>query len=278
MSTPRKVLFVRSGGGMPGLDIHAGIWRALDEAGIVATHCSGTSAGAIVSAMDAAGWDGWSACRIVNAMTDAEIRHDRPLWKLRVPWMESFLETDRIRAALDQILPARFDALEKPLSCWSVRPRDRALVNVARPELAPDVTTACLASMAIAGAFPRVTLCDGEDYIDGGVRFNLPLPTDWRDFDEVWLLIATGRAGSYRRVRGIIGNLLLNVSILVEDQVLDVLAETAGDPRVHVIRPDLPTPLGSFHFDHSLCGAACAYTRQFLATYKRLGCLSGDAP
>lgn len=35
----QTTLYVRSGGGLPGLDIHAGIWLALESAGIRATHC-----------------------------------------------------------------------------------------------------------------------------------------------------------------------------------------------------------------------------------------------
>ena len=37
MTTPKNILFVRSGGGAPGAAIHAGMWMALDEAGIVPT-------------------------------------------------------------------------------------------------------------------------------------------------------------------------------------------------------------------------------------------------
>jgi predicted acylesterase/phospholipase RssA len=43
----KRILFVRSGGGLMGLDIHCGIWSALAERGIEPTDCHGTSAGAI---------------------------------------------------------------------------------------------------------------------------------------------------------------------------------------------------------------------------------------
>jgi predicted acylesterase/phospholipase RssA len=64
----RGTLFVRSGGGLPGLDIHCGIWLALEQAGIRADANSGTSAGAAVAALDSAGWSAADAKQLLSTL------------------------------------------------------------------------------------------------------------------------------------------------------------------------------------------------------------------
>lgn len=256
MTTAAKnTLFVLSGGGMPGLDIHAGIWRALESAGIFATAISGTSAGAIVGAANAAGWSAAGFEAYLRQHDDGDVRHERAFWKLRAPFLDSIHDSDRIRVILEAILPHRWDKLIKPFSAWACKQRDGERINVAQPELAEMPADAVLASMSISGIFPAVRLLDGENYIDGGVRFNLPLLSNWQDYDEVWLLIGKIRPQDYVG-RGIISNLIRNLDILAMDQILDVLDETAGNPKVHVIWPDLRCKTGALRFDHDLIDSA----------------------
>jgi predicted acylesterase/phospholipase RssA len=255
----KKVLFVMSGGGMPGLDIHAGIWLALEDMGIQATEISGTSAGAIVGAMNAFGWSAAGAVEYLQFHKDDDVRHERPLWKFRFPWLESIHDNDRIIVMLDGVLHPSWKTMLKPFSAWACNRRTGDKMNVARPELADRPATAVLASMSICGLFPSVPLLDGEEYIDGGYRFNLPLPTNWRDFDEVYLLIGKPRAHDYQGT-GILTNLIRNANLLMLDQIADVLDEVAGDPRVKVIWPVIGGECSMLRFDHSLIEKAYEYT------------------
>jgi predicted acylesterase/phospholipase RssA len=252
--TAKKVLFVLSGGGMPGLDIHAGMWLALEEAGINATHISGTSAGAIVGAHNAAGWSAPAFIEFIRAHKDADVRHERPFWKFRLPWIESIQDNDRIRVVLEGSLPVAWDGLKKPFAAWAVRRDTADLVNVARPELAPTPADACLASMAICGMFPSVPLLDGNRYIDGGVRFNLPFHSaDAIDMDEVYLLVGKPRPAPYTRERGVLHNLVRNLNIAMLDQIRDVTDGAAHNPKIRVIWPAFKDDgLSMLHFDHDL--------------------------
>jgi NTE family protein len=237
---------------MPGLDIHAGIWLALEEAGIVPTDLAGTSAGAIVSALQAAGHNAPFSAATVRGLTDSSVRAEVPLWKFRIPWLDHFLDNRPILALLDSLLPPTFDALTLRFSAWATRLDTGQSVNVARPGISPSPARAALASMSICGVFPSVLLADGHAYVDGGVRRNLPLPANWRGFDEVWLLIAAGSPSDYQRRPGILTNLVRNVHYLMQDQIADVLEEVCGTPSVRVIWPSVRATRGVLHFDHDL--------------------------
>jgi len=268
MTTPRKILFVRSGGGMPGLDIHAGIWQALTQCDIIATANSGTSAGAIVGAVDSARWHPDAFIEYLRWHSDSSVRHQHALWFMRSRWLESIHDNDRIRCVLEGLLPPAWRTMSKPLSAWATRLRDDAFINVARPEIAATPADAVLASMSICGLFPAVPLLDGETYIDGGVRFNLPLTLDWEDFDDVYLLIASPRPSDYARQDGILTNLIRNIQAMAFDQIDDVIRQTATCPKVHVIWPDLHSSAGLLHFDHDLIEAAYLKTMEILHTHK----------
>lgn len=255
----KKVLFVLSGGGMPGLDIHAGIWLALEEAGIYPTMISGTSAGAIVGAMMACGWHAHGAAEYLMVHKDDDFRHERPFWKVRLPWIESIHLSDRIEVCLDGCLPLEWSRMQIPFMAWACNKRNGVAVNVARPELAGRPAEAVLASMSISGLFPSVRLLDGEDYIDGGMRFNLPLPMPYDDYEEVYLFIAQPLPQDYRG-SGVVTNLIRNLNILRLDQILDPLDQTRGDKKVHVLWPGVTGETSMLRFNHNLIDEAYEYT------------------
>lgn len=264
----RRILFVRSGGGMPGLDIHAGIWLALTSAGIKSTANSGTSAGAIVAAFDSAGWRCDQFEEFLRNHDDASIRHEHFAWKARLPWLESIHANDRIRAVLEGALPVEWSRLGKPLYAWATRLRDGASRDVASEERADFPAEAVLASMSISGFFPPVQLKDGELYVDGGTSNNLGLSPDWMTYDEVWLLVASPRPQDYTRRRGLVTNLMRNVQMLAIDQIEDaiyglhVTMNLRGEtgPLVRIVRPNVPHSGGLLHFNHDLIEQAYVNT------------------
>lgn len=263
-----RTLIVRSGGGMPGLDIHAGLWLALDEAGCVPTDCSGTSAGALVSAAHASGRTAENFATILRDLSDSDVRNERFAWKLRIPWIDYFLESAPIRKVLNDIVVGRFDDLRCGLHCWATDVLSGQSVNVANPKIAESPAAAALASMSICGVFEAVTMLDDRQYVDGGVRKNLPLLGSWRDYDQVILCIASEKPRDYQKQRGILTHLLRNVHFLMLDQIEDVLDAVsingAIDSRVTVLWPDCHAPAGTLHFDHSLITMAYIYAKSVL--------------
>jgi len=250
---------------MPGLDIHLGIWLAMEQAGLYPTDLAGTSAGAIVSAVQASGLRADALRATLLSLSDSDVRSEVRFWKLRVPWLTHFLRNEPILRLLDELCAPSFADQDLPFSAWATRLATGESVNVARPEIAARPALAALASMSICGVFPAVNLDDGYSYIDGGVRRNLPLPANWQDYDEVWLLIASGAPRDYQARPGILTNLLRNVHVLMLDQTEDVLEQTANCPQVRVVWPTVRVPRGALHFDHALIGEAYVQTAQMLA-------------
>lgn len=262
-------LFCWSGGGLPGLDIHTGIWKALTELGITPTANAGTSAGAIMAAFCSAGIFPDEIERILRSLKDDDVRSERICWKVRVPWIDWFLDSAPIGALLAKLLPPRFMDLRLPLSVVATRVRDGAQTFFTeRQSASVFLCDAVLASMSISGVFPNVHI-NGEDYADGGVRANLPLPANWREFDEIYLLVAA-RPVEYVNHRGILENLLLNLDWYALDQIEDTIALLTSEnkrlrgPPFHIIWPTCGRSAGALRFRHEFIDAAYAETmKQF---------------
>lgn len=261
-NVPRSTLFVRSGGGLPGLDIHAGIWLALEDAGIFPTHLSGTSAGAIVSAAQAVGISAHEfAFEILAPLSDSAIRDPRFAWQLRLPWIASVHGNRKLAALLENHVGQRRAIL--PAQIWATRVQDMQRTDVA---LNHSLADACLASTAIPGLFPPVQL-NGQDFADGGLRVNLPLPNDWQEYDRVFLFIASPRPSDYH------GSSALTAAVrafqtLMADQILDAVDQVQGANKVTVIWPDVRTDAGMLHFDHALIKRTQAEVAEMLSVRK----------
>lgn len=169
-SSGLRRLFCWSGGGLPGLDIHAGIWKALTELEITPAANAGTSAGAIMAAFCSAGIAQSDIERTLRSLSDGDVRAERFAWKVRAPWIDWFLDNILIRALLTKLLPPRFMDLRLPLSIVATRVRDGAQTFFTeRQSASVSLIDAILASMAISGVFPLVNI-NGEHYADGGGR------------------------------------------------------------------------------------------------------------
>lgn len=263
MGDGKRILFCWSGGGLPGLDIHCGIWRALENVGIQPTENIGTSAGAIAAAFNSAGYSADQFDCILRGLSDRNVRRERFGWKLRVPFISSFLSHRPILNLLREYLPLDFKELDRKLTVHVTDERDCEGIDIRRGDLAESV----LASMSIAGVFPPVELTSSRleffphTYSDGGTTANLPVPASLAVWDEVYLLVAKRPVEYSRRSNSMLSRLMLNVDLLAEDQVRDTIENAKRrHPRVVVLRPPLDSPRGSLHFDHELIGKAREWT------------------
>ena len=156
METPP---FVLSGGGVRGA-AHVGVLRAFSEVGIVPGAISGTSAGALVGALIADGWNPEE----VNQMILDELRRPR---LIRKPTLVS----KRIEAFLRRTLRhTHFEDLAIPLYVSATDLEKGGQRIFSSGELIP----ALMASCAIPVVFPPVQV-NGVYYVDGGISSNLPV-------------------------------------------------------------------------------------------------------
>lgn len=233
--TTRAIM--RGGGGIPGIQRLTALWRAMAEQGLDGTNLFGNSAGAIVSLIDAVGHDAQWAWDLMEQLTDDDLRDEVPFWRLRgvIPTtgamaslfgrfqVDHMLRTRKMDALLEHFAGSRFE-IRKPLTVFAT---DRSTgEGVELPVLAQDTCGWRLnsvgASWAISGVFPPRQL-GGRELTDGGTSNNAALPEQWNQYDEVWLLIASGGRDALRPGGSMIANFLRNAWFYGRDQTHDAI-------------------------------------------------------
>lgn len=158
-----KIGLVLSGGGARGA-AHIGAIKAFEELGISPTHISGTSIGAIVGALYAAGVS-WSD--MLNFFKTISIFHTKR-FAFNKP---GFLDTEKFYDDLKVFFPRdSFDALEKPLFITATNVLTGDLKIFSKGQLIKPV----IASASFPGVFTPTEI-NGSYYIDGGILDNFPV-------------------------------------------------------------------------------------------------------
>ncbi len=160
----RQVSVALGGGGTKGY-AHIGVLEALEEAGYEVVAVSGTSAGALVGALYAAGY---SPSEILDWLQSVDPRHifdrgsgDRP----------SILGMQGIEAMLEKALGKRtFEELQRPFGAVAVDILSSHTVFLR----GGPVARAALASSAIPGIFPPIKWNQWL-LVDGGLTDNVPV-------------------------------------------------------------------------------------------------------
>lgn len=267
-------LFVLSGGGLPGLDIHAGLWAALEHHRIFPNErdlIRGTSAGAIVGALMATPyWNAQRGISLLRSLRDDDVLERRWFRKFLAFHRGHFIENRRIRRLLEAQLDTRWSDLRCGFEAFATDEEtgDPVVLDGTRPlgNYIP-LAKAVLASMSICGIFPAVEtgLPTMPLLSDGGTATNVPLGDDWMEYDEVFVLCASRSLAFKHRRSSAVHRLMWNIDLLMEDQVGDARREVEPHvvdpiegpvdprgPRVFWLRPPVSSPEGSLSFNHQL--------------------------
>ena len=154
---------VLSGGGMRGV-AHIGAIKAFEEYGINPTHIAGTSAGAIVGALYAYGYNWQDILKFFKTLQLLDIKK----YALKKP---GFLDTEKFYSKFKFYLKEDdFSILKKELFITATNILDGNLEFFDTGELIKPL----LASAAFPGVFSPVNINDSY-YIDGGVLNNFPI-------------------------------------------------------------------------------------------------------
>lgn len=164
-----RVAVVLGGGGALGY-AHIGVLQALDDAGIRPTYVAGTSMGALVGVLYAAGYSGEEMLQIVR-----EYRLNSTTGIINLSHKNTrrgLSNFARVRKMLTEKIPAdSFDSLSIPFACTASDVQTGQLMI--RRE-GGQLTDWVLASASIPGIF-QPQLIDGTYYSDGGLLDNLPV-------------------------------------------------------------------------------------------------------
>ena len=268
----QRVGLVLSGGGAKGL-YHIGVIRALEENGVPIDYVSGTSMGAIIGSLYAAGYSPeemtaivesgqvseWVSGRISNEyryyfreigsvppMITAHISFKRDGGRRKLQLPRALISTTQIDMALTELLtPASaranedFDHLFVPFRCVAADMESRQPVTLKDGSLPEAVR----ASMSIPLAFQPLHR-DSMLLYDGGVYDNYP----WRSIDEEFhpdLLIGAICVS---------GNARINEESGLVDQGLSLIMNKTDYtlPEDRGITIHRPVPVGMLEFDRTL--------------------------
>jgi NTE family protein len=177
------------GGGAKGL-AHILMLETLDELGIRPHEIAGTSIGAIIGALYAAGLSGKEIRAQVEQFFVDQSEAERKLFALpkSVRWLDfidpdlasgGLLDSSDFIAWLGEVLPTRnFSDLKIPLKVITAELMTGQEVIMKSGDLLP----ALQASMAVPGVFPPVEI-NGHSLVDGGVANPLPYDRVQKDCD-----------------------------------------------------------------------------------------------
>ncbi len=196
--TPKqcKIGLTLSGGGAKGL-AHIGILKALDSAGLQVDYVTGTSMGAVMGGLYAAGYSGdtiyklakeidWNNLLLRRPAMNSFIMEQKndygryaleiPMDKGRIKIPTGILEAEELWLKFDELFHPvynvnDFNQLPRPFKCIAT--------NIATGE-AVVLDTGCVfsavrASMAIPTVFTAVDLNDSLRLVDGGIIRNFPV-------------------------------------------------------------------------------------------------------
>ncbi len=159
---PRRLGIVLSGGGSRGL-VHAGILKALTEAGIAPVCIAGNSSGALIGALYAAGY----ACEDMLRFFDDTNPFRFSRFALR---KAGFLDSEKIIEDLKRWFPETFEALALGLFVVAT--------DLIAGELVTFSTGPLIGPLLASASMPFVftpTHHDGRLFVDGGVLNNFPI-------------------------------------------------------------------------------------------------------
>ena len=155
------VALVLSGGGARGF-AHIGVMQVLEERGIGVDAIAGTSMGAILGALYAAGYGASEIYDLADGLSWRDV--------IDVSLQAGLLKGDKLKAFLSAHLPRAFDELRIPLAVTTtdVETGEEHVV------LTGSLVDAVRASSSFPGAFEPVEV-DGRTLADGGIVNNLPV-------------------------------------------------------------------------------------------------------
>lgn len=154
---------VLSGGGFRGV-AHIGVIKALEEAEIFPTHISGTSAGAIVGALYAYGYNWGDILKFYESIQILDIKK----YALGKP---GFIDAEKFYSKFKDYLKVdNFSALKKKLTVSATDLLIGNLKTFSEGELIKPI----LASAAFPGVFAPLKINESY-YIDGGALNNFPV-------------------------------------------------------------------------------------------------------
>ncbi len=252
-AAPSSVVVVLAGGGAKGF-AHLAVLRKLEQERIPIARIVGTSMGAVVGGLYAAGLTTEEIERVVGGLDPSKVALDQ-LNRLELPFRvrtqqqkypvdfefgirngaPSFArgvsDGQRFLALLQNLTAhvppgVNFNDLKIPFRAVATRFRDGEMKVFDRG----DLHLAIRASMAAPAVFAPVEL-DGETYVDGGLVANLPVDVALQEGADV--VVASYLAGGSDKDRSVEGS----HALVVANRMIDILIRQNEKRNLALLRP-----------------------------------------
>lgn len=259
---PPRIGISRSPGGLPGLDAHVGVWQAMAHVGIEPTNLFGCSAGAAVSAIQAAGHEPDFVSDYLWALTTSDVLKKRRLWQLRACFTTYFADPEPIRNLLATFLPEAFEDLAIPLGVSATKMcKEVEYANYFFR--GPKLRAAVMASMSIAGVWPYAPVT-GEPHSDGGTTDAIVIPDNLADYTEFYVVNLFKRYK--KRDKNVLSRMWWNFDKLQSYERDCTRHELSKRKNVRWLDIDMGN-VSSLSFDHSLILSAYRQARSQLGAW-----------
>ena len=224
-SKPVKLGLALGGGAARGF-AHIGVIKALEAQGIVPDIVVGTSAGAVVGALYAAGNNGFELQKLAHQLDETKLAD----WSLPD---RGVLKGDGLQKFVNDAVGNRpIEALKRPFAAVAtdLHSGDAILFR------SGNTGMAVRASAAVPGVFKPVAI-SGREYVDGGLSSLVPVRFARQLGADVVIAIDISARPTNRPVRGTLDILLQTFTIMGQNLARDELkdAEVVIRPQVGAV-------------------------------------------
>jgi NTE family protein len=219
---PARIALVLGGGAAKGF-AHIGVIKALEAQGIQAEIVVGTSAGSVVGALYAGGYDGFELQRIALDLNESMFSD----WSLPD---RGFLRGEALQEFVNKAVKNRpLDKLNRIVAVMATDLQSGEGVAFQRG----DTGMAVRASSTVPGVFQPVRIA-GREYVDGGLVSPVPVRVARRLGADIVIASDISAKPSLKRVEGTLDVLLQTFTIMANTIAGQELTEADV-----VIRPDV---------------------------------------
>jgi NTE family protein len=234
IKAPPKIALALGGGAARGFS-HIGVIKALEAQGIYPDIIVGTSAGSVVGALYAGGFNGFQLQKLAIQLDETSISD----WSLPD---RGFFKGEGLQNFINRTLSNRpIEKLKRPFAAIATELQTGEMVAFRRG----DTGMAVRASASVPGVFQPVSI-NGRDYVDGGLTSPVPVKTARSMGADIVIAVDISARPKLGKTVGSLDMLLQTFSIMGQSIAV---YELAGADIV--LRPDNgPMAAGDFQSRH----------------------------
>jgi len=202
VKAPPKIALALGGGAARGFS-HVGVIKALEAQGIYPDIIVGTSAGSVVGALYAGGFNGFELQKLAIQLDESSISD----WSIPD---RGFFKGEALQSFINRTLANRpIEKLKKPFAAVATELQTGEMIVFRRG----DTGMAVRASSTVPGVFQPVSI-NGHDYVDGGLVSPVPVKVARAMGADIVIAVDISAKPKFGKVTGSLDMLLQTFAIM----------------------------------------------------------------